>query len=334
MSELEGKTMLCAASKDDACRYYRMTVPAEELRDSRVIWSEETSGQTTLLWDDYLSLRALIVQRPVNDSVRRLVSRTVAVKGKRPRVVIEIDDDLWAIPTHNPAYDYYHTKDRLSNLEYCVSVADRIIVSTSILADVVKARTGRGCVIVPNTLPTGLEWAGLEGAGHEGILFSGGQTHAEDVREPFSSLKGDVRQGKIKALLLGHDYRDLLPRAQWVDWTHDMAAHYARLPKYSGWVGLAPLVRDTFNESKSAIRLMEYALGGILPVVTPYGPYAGREGVVEVGPHEQWRRAVRRALGMSDEEKRQRVEALRSWAKTRVITEVLDEWRNAWYLVE
>lgn len=330
MSDVAGKVLLGAGSKNDACRWYRMTVPAQAIGGDQILWADDILagiGRPTLTDDEYLSLKAMVLQRQTSPAMVEVVRETIKIKGRRPKIIIELDDDLWSIPTSNPAYSYYN-RDRLNNLGQMIMMADKVIVSTADLADTVSARFDRGVVVVPNTLPAGLDWVDPETVERRSeLMFSGGATHADDLMQASPS----IRRAGHKVYLLGHDYRDQLPKARHMGWSKDVPDHYARLHKYSGMTGLAPLSQNTFNVSKSAIRLMEYAMAGIMPLATNYGPYANHPAV-HVGKHEQWSRAVTRVHNLSRTEWQECLRLAQSWAKSRVITNYIDAWKTAWEL--
>lgn len=326
MSELEGKTMLCAASVNDACKYYRLRVPKDALADDSIVWAHQfndDNGLTQLSWPELKSLRTMVIQRPVNDSVAGLVDG-LSRQTIRPRIVIELDDDLWSIPSHNSAREYY--QPLLGNLSRIISMADRVVVSTSALADAVRTHAWpREVVVVPNMLPDSVTWGAVTEP-RQHLVFSGGQTHARDLEPVARSLRPMLRKREISMTFLGTDYG--VPYTTHFGWTDSMAAHYRRLASFSGSVGLAPLKRDTFNLSKSDIRLLEYAAAGILPLATNYGPYADRP-VMYVGEHEQWKYAVTRSLTAP---RLELVRVAQDWARTRLVSKNLDQWRHAWYL--
>lgn len=328
MTDVAGKVLLGAGSKNDACRWYRMTVPAQAIGGDQILWADDILagiGRPTLTDDEYLSLKAMVLQRQTSPAMVAVVRETIKTKGQRPKIIIELDDDLWSIPTGNPAFSYYDQR-RLDNLGQMITMADKVIVSTASLADAISARFDRGVVVVPNSLPAGLEWANPnEVEPRPELLFSGGATHADDLMQ----ASGSIRRAGYPVVLLGHDYRNQLPKARHMGWSKDVPDHYVRLRQYTGMTGLAPLSQNTFNVSKSAIRLMEYAMAGILPVATNYGPYADHPAV-HVGKHEQWSRAIKRMHDMPLGEWRESLRVCQSWARTRVITEYIDAWKIAW----
>lgn len=333
MDQLAGKVMLGAASKTDACRWYRMAVPMNAINDDRLVWAEDfndAAGVTRLRWDALFSLDALIFQRPVSDSVLAVAEALVNKAGSRPRVVVELDDDLWSIPTHNPAYAYYRDAGRLKNLSRMVAIADRVIVSTSHLADAVRSHAHpREVVVVPNTLPSDFPWA--TGAPDRRVVFSGGATHGRDVEHAFRSIRTILKPDRISAHVIGHDHTSVLKGATFHPWSKDVSLHYQRLTKFSGSLGLAPLKLDTFNLAKSNIRLLEYAACGLISLATPYGPYE-ESPAVGVGENELWKHVVRRVLALPDATKRELQRIQQAWANKFVITDHVDQWKDAWYL--
>jgi hypothetical protein len=329
VTDTQDRVMLAAASKDDACRWYRMEIPYRALKSPQLLWADEfvtSRGQVEINWSDLYALKALVIQRPVNDSVFTMVSHLFNAP-KRPKIIVELDDDLWSVPSHNPAA-YYFDEKRIANLTAIVKSADRVVVSTPALAARIATMTEHVSV-VPNTLPANLPWA-IPSGPRKHLVFSGGQTHAVDASDAFKSVRPLVKQ--YGATLLGHDYRSMLPGSTLAPWTADVMDHYARLRKLAGSVGLAPLEANTFNVAKSAIRLMEYAHAGILPLASPYGPYEFKP-VPHLAKHQQWRRAVSGLFAMSDDQYLALLDRVQTWARGRIMDEYYEtRWKEAWEL--
>jgi hypothetical protein len=92
--------------------------------------------------------------------------------------IFELDDDLFAVPSHNPAAETYNRPDVQANLKRNIRVADRVIVSTPPLADKVS-KLNPAVVVVPNYIPERAVVAPLDMPAFS-FGWSGSPTHAHD----------------------------------------------------------------------------------------------------------------------------------------------------------
>lgn len=331
---------------NDACAFYRLKVPSEAL------WSEISAvfphqrltkyvqisnGVTgspvstsvgplasTVTPEQIMSYDAIVFQRPCSipdlKLMRDIRNTKAARAGVGPRVIAEIDDNYWEISSHaQPDVRSYFDRTRLELLGLCLATADRIVTSTAYLAGVARVRTyHRDIRVARNALPM---WAGPArvAAPRATVVFSGGPSHTRDL----SAVAGDVHRACNEAMgtsvLIGHDYRDLLPNATYLPWTESMRDHYARLGKFAGSIGLAPLEDTPFNMGKSDIRIQEYLHAGLRVLASNVGPYT--TAVPNPVTPKRWRARVKAALqGTVDSEA----------PSPRMINDVLPEWRNAW----
>src|ERR1044072_2525819 len=138
----------------------------------RVMQPLETLEQETGIITDYdeklgmqgLVPKVIVGQRVCKDEPTRLWQYIASIQGQRPKLVFELDDDLWNIdPTNAAAFEWFNNGyDRRSrtyhdvkgNLAANIHVADRVTVTTQALADLVS-QWNENVVTVPNRIP---EW--------------------------------------------------------------------------------------------------------------------------------------------------------------------------------
>src|SRR4051812_37649959 len=131
----------------------------------------EATGRTSA-YDERLKTKGfmpkvLIGQRVCKDGPTNLWQH-ISENTVRPKLVYEMDDDLWNVDASNPAaFNWFmHGYDRTTgdyhnvqeNMAANIRVADRVTVSTEPLAELAR-KYNDNVVVVPNYLPKWvLEW--------------------------------------------------------------------------------------------------------------------------------------------------------------------------------
>jgi glycosyltransferase involved in cell wall biosynthesis len=225
---------------------------------------------------EHLQTRTLIGQRVCMPGVTTAWQK-LAAASDRPRMILELDDDLWNIDASSPvAHAFFAQPGVRANLEANLRAADAVTVTTDELADVVRPFNA-SVHVIPNCLP---EWLLThERPRHDGrvtIGWGGSATHLMDVEEIGGQLRQVMARNPHAELhLMGSDYRKALgvrDRVRVTPWTNSVP-DYWRSIDYD--VMLAPLRANVFNASKSPLRPLEAAMLGIPVIASDYGPYAG-----------------------------------------------------------
>ncbi|HMG62341.1 MAG TPA: glycosyltransferase [Streptosporangiaceae bacterium] len=277
------------------CGHIRIVLPLTVLRTHglRTGWSQRLDR-------DRLPAQTLIGQRLCLPGPTGLW-KELARRSNRPRLVFEIDDDLWDIDHRSEqAHEFFGGKDVRANLNANVRCADAVTVTTERLADRIRP-LNPNVHVIPNYLPAWL----LE---HErprrddGIVtigWGGSNTHDMD----FAELKGPLRQflarnPNAEFHVIGADY------ATWMGLPADrcrITPWVASVPDF--WraldfdIALAPLRPHLFNQSKSAVKALEAAMLGIPIIASDVGPYSdfvrhGETGYLVKRDHE-WGKYLR-----------------------------------------
>lgn len=312
------------------CGYYRLAMPLWGLQKlgHEVGWTTRmpTSVQTG-------AAEVIVAQRTCQPAPSALWQR-LAREG-RAKLVFELDDDFWHVdPTNRPASAFF-TEERLARMVENIRVADLVTVTTDELADVVSQWNSH-VKVLPNYVPAKL-------LDHERIHndrltigWGGGTSHRTDFGEVAAPLRRVLQ--RFADLTEFHNIGE--------DFTERVASRRG-LTRYSPWqptvegyyrsldfdIGLAPLKATRFNESKSDIKLVEYAALGIPAVVSDVGPYrraidAGAPALPAVS-HREFE-AHLNAL-VSDEEYRSNLgKQAREWAASRTIEANAHRWEAAY----
>jgi hypothetical protein len=317
------------------CGAYRLAIPFEAL---------EKTGRWEGQWDPKLTgynwrwADIVVAQRTWLPNCTE-VWQKVARASERPKLVFEIDDDLFgAIDPRNPAASTYGNPMVQHNMRINIEVADLVTVSTDRLAEVV-APLNPNVHVLPNCIPGWMldlpDRRRTDGTVTLG--WQGSPTHAADWHGIAGNVAKYIRaatgRGKrIELHTIGADgpYLPQVPTHRHTGW-FDSADDAWRAVDWH--VGLAPLRDHPFNWAKSDLRLLEIAARGIPAVASNVGPYAaslrhGETGYL-VQHGQQWPGYLRELVDHPGERDRMGANA-REWARTRTIDPNIHLWEKAY----
>lgn len=228
----------------------------------------------------------------------------VASKRKRPRMVYEVDDDLFSIDARtNPSGAFFRRPDIRRNMIDNMRAADMVTVSTEPLAEVAR-QFNPNVAVLPNCVRREVLATPLPARrGADGSTtwygWQGSQTHGEDwdvARDAVGDILSEDDGAHMR--FVGAAYPQGLPldtgRVHHLDWTTDIARHYHRVARFD--VSLAPLKDTPFNRSKSALRAIESLALGVPVVASDVPAYRGwvtPETGFLVRSRKQWVAAMR-----------------------------------------
>jgi glycosyltransferase involved in cell wall biosynthesis len=228
---------------------------------------------------DVVIVRGL--HHPINSQVWRWASNL----RDRALLVYDMDDDIWA---WNPAYEasHYWNDERRYNAELNIQHADLVTTPTTALADILCQLNPRVAVI-PNTIPATLLNMRQDNRGRFVVGWQGGDQHATDLQQIYPPVFQFLLRYRDVAFHVwggAQTYNDLpagiVERIVHHPWQQSVWQYYFSL---SMDVGLAPLdMAETFNLTKSDIRLREYAGLGI-PFIASMGPTYGQTALASGG---------------------------------------------------
>ncbi|MFC8447690.1 glycosyltransferase family 4 protein [Kitasatospora sp. NPDC057223] len=308
------------------CGVLRVELPLQALR------AEGYATGSSERMAEQLTARTLIGQRVCmpGPSARW---QEIAAQASRPRLVFELDDDLWHVDSSSPvAHAFFERDDVRQRLEANIAVADAVTVTMEELAAVVRP-LNPNVHVIPNYLPAWL--LQHERPHRDGVVtigWGGSATHQMDVEEIGGQLRQVMnRNPHVELHLMGSDYRKALgvrDRVRVSEWTASVP-DYWRAIDYD--IMLAPLRAHRFNASKSPLRPLEAAMLGIPVIASDYGPYAqfvrhGETGFLVRRDHE-WGRYLRDLV--NDEAMRAEMGAAgRRQAADWTIEGHVDEWQK------
>jgi glycosyltransferase involved in cell wall biosynthesis len=224
--------------------------------------------------------------------------RWAAQQKKHALRVYDLDDDIWGWNPATKEHDYWNDERRYQ-VELNIQNADLITTSTVALAEVLAELNPRVAVL-PNTIPERL--LRLLPGKHSGFIigWQGAQQHIADIQLIYNPvLRFMLQHSDVEFHLWGPSQFELEMPGPLQDrivchpWTSSVWEHYLRLNMD---VGLAPIdVGDRFNETKSDIKLREYAALGV-PFISSrsraYTNTAEAARGMEADSEEEWYEAL------------------------------------------
>lgn len=297
--------VLCYISGYDGCGYYRIQSPAKYLNKySDVMCKISTQySKEDISWADIV-----ILQKQVN---QRALDFVEFAKKEGKKIITEVDDDYFHIPTWNPAYKYYHNKPQ--ELINFYKMSDAIVVTTPHLARQLSVYNPNTFVL-PNSIDL-KEVAKIEKLPKEDLYkftryltsaqedislekieeiskdkivigWGGSPTHLRDLDQATPALLKICRENKnvhlhliacgTEALLKG------MPPDQLFLIRPVPIFQYPRLLASLKWdIGICPIEDNLFNRSKSNLKFLEFSINSIPCVCSNVENYAKtvREGV-------------------------------------------------------
>jgi len=299
--------------QDTGSAWYRLRVPGEAL--------EAVGHNVTYATDVVPVAPTTVFLRPARAEAVGFIADIV----KRGRVaIVELDDDMWSIARHNPAYGYWNANggEMLRNLEGSIRAASGVTVTTDALAATIRPMNAN-VVVLPNMLPPG--WA--PAPEHESVTigWGGSSTHRADVALVADALVYASRSADVALIGAMGDWTPYSPRiAHWAPVT------IPEMPALlSGFdIGIAPLVDSRFNRAKSDLKVLEYAACSIPVIASP----RYRDTPARIASnYKEWCRHID-ALVSSPELRKVEGARMKAWADTRVMADHVGRWEAAWSL--
>lgn len=276
------------------CGFYRIALPGAELRRRGHVVNVNNDLRTKRDFHDAVNDALCVLPRPGTQDRTILADvivgqrinlpgpsqlwQYIARQPHRPKLVFEIDDDLFNIdPSNERAYKYFMQPEVQHRMAVNAQVADTITVSTTHLKHVMMEVTGkpRNAVrVVLNTVPQALlNLPRPEPRDRIVVGWAGSTTHAMDWK-PAMGVVGQFLCSRpdVEFHMIGANYPLPVPLDQYrhSPWRNTVPAYWRSIDFD---IGLAPLADHPFNHSKSHIKALEYAALGIPVIASDVGPY-------------------------------------------------------------
>ena len=268
---------------------------------------------------------ALLMHNTLHDDCIEALAKYKKVN--RAFVVFGQDDLMFALPPKNPFSKTVY-KDIKKRLRRCLSLADRLLVTTDALADGLRSMSD-DIRVLPNYLDDSV-WQGLSSERNVSrklrVGWAGAQQHLGDL-EMIEQVVRDTAE-EVDWVFFGMCPDCLRPYVREV---HD-AVRFESYPEQLAALNLdlavAPLEHNRFNEAKSNLRLLEYGVLGWPVVASDIEPY--RDAPVCRVPNQPraWINAIRERVHDVESAWREG-DRLRNWVRENwMLSQHLTAWEE------
>jgi glycosyltransferase involved in cell wall biosynthesis len=334
----------------DGCGHYRMIWPAQALIDQgmsniRIIMPAQrgtfmgahvhpVTGRVENI-NIPEDATAIVVQRITHE---KLVEAIPMIRARGVAVVIDIDDDLSALPPKNRAFEVMHPKfgqrpdHSWKNTQLACEASTTVVASTEALIPVYG---GKGNArVIKNHVPSRY----FDVKHYDSPVFGWGGSvyyHPDDLEITGNAVRRLTNEGYsfriigdgdgVRAALGLNDHPEITGivdlRSAWPDTLSSLG------------VGMAPLSDTRFNRSKSWLKMLEMASLGVPSVSSPRAEYTKLHNDAGIGflahKPQQWYRFLKKLL---DEEplRREMSEAGREAARAYTLEDNAWQWYEAW----
>ena len=322
------------------CGQIRIMQPLDTLKRERGI---ETYYNEKIWGDKPEDLPPTFVgQRVCKDGPSQLWF-TLCVQKARPRMVYEVDDDLWNVDASNEgAFKWFikgidddNKRHRVGgNLRRNITASDYVTCTTEPLAEILSI-FNPNVHIIPNYIPRWvLDWERPR-TEELTIGWSGSGTHGMDWDYNGPAIKRFLRKSEVPFRLIGGTKSQAqiqlnldIDQVSATGWIQNVEEYWRQIDFD---IAVIPLKPHVFNQSKSNIKFLEYASLGIPTVAADAGPYSssikhGETGFLVKRDHE-WGKYLRALV--EDEDMRKEIGAnAKEWARTMILEDHIDEWKK------
>jgi hypothetical protein len=239
----------------------------------------------------------IVLQRPSHPDLVALIPQ---YQNAGIAVVVDVDDDIAALPPSNRAYG---SENQRLILRAC-ALADLVTVTAPPLARR-YAPHGRA-IVLPNCVPAAVLDMPQGGDGRTVGWGGWTGTHPGDLAATHGGVAEAIERAGARFHVIGPD--DLVqeqlglkePPSSTGPLTDVPAMHF-ELALGDLDVGIVPLANTTFNESKSTLKGLQYAARGVPFVASPLPEYmrlaAQGAGILAANRSRNWRAHLVELLG-------------------------------------
>lgn len=304
--------------------YYRAVDPMKALarRGHDVVWPDGWGAADRKRLAD---CDVVHVYRRWDEDTRRVLAEVV--RGGTP-ITYDNDDDFTSVPKESP--NYRRVGGLRGQRAFAASVktarlARVVTTTTEKLAEKYRRVGAQRVEVIPNYLAPD---ASRSRKKHDGLVIGwiAALEHMADAAriDIAGALERLLEKHEcVRVECIGVDLR--LPAR----YRHDPVVPFTDVPERIACfdIGIAPLADIRYNQTRSTIKLKEYAASGVPWLASPVGPYLGL-GESEGGrlvADDQWFEALDR-LVTHNRERRKLGRKAAAWAKGQTIDAAVDRW--------
>ena len=304
------KKILAFRGDKGACWFYRLHSPLTYVaKNNPDVYDIAVSGQIDR--SHYTGLDLVIFQRQYAQDV---YDAAVRMKKNGIKLVYEIDDNLFDIPSWNPAYKTLGSPTVQKGLRAFLELVDVVFVTNNSMQKI-YAPYCKKIYVLPNSINYDVIYPNTKNNQKKDVVcWQGSSTHERDVGIIKNCLKnlgkdsdiilkmwsGFTQREKIGSVrkpvfdIPGSETLQLVP----------FDSFFQMFAQVGTSIGLAPLTANKFNKCKSNLKFLEYTALDAVTVASSFGPYGdtieNRVTGILVSDNTQWYPAVRELLEDKD----------------------------------
>lgn len=275
---------MAAPEADDATSFMRAWGPLGQMakQDRRLKLVQpprHPNGAHDYNWAWVAGLDAILLQRPWNKQQGQLL---VLANMLGIPVWIDWDDDLATVRPSNPRYHLYAEPDLAKRLDWMVSLAQAVTVTTGELAERRSAGTGASTGKV-RVLPNAQMWPASNEPRTRRVVWRGGGNHEEDVLSVLDQIEAVARMpqfSKWEWHFLGEPPWQVRERLEFlggdrlsVGFWADPFTYMRTLHGLAPWCVIVPMVDNAFNRCRSNLPILEATSAGAVAVAKDLPEY-------------------------------------------------------------
>ena len=266
MSEIIKNTSMFFTSGDSSgCFLYRTKYPAEML-------GKDYHAGFPVGHESTKTSKVIQLQRATNEFFIENIPKAQA-SGKK--IIYDIDDNLFEIPSYNPAFRPYNKKT-LDITKAIIGLCDAVTVSTQPLKEYfLSKRIAKNIFVIPNFMHDIPEYR--DNSSDEIIIgYHGTNTHCGDFDAKLVNALRKVleKYDNVRFVCVGYNpvpdkdnpkitFIPFVPIESFFDTIYNL--------KFD--IGIAPLRNNIFNECKSNIKYLEYSACSTATIAQNVYPY-------------------------------------------------------------
>lgn len=264
--------------------------------------SLELSFPSAANWATFAVVDAVFVQRPYKKDHLRFLQ--MAQSSGIP-IWLDYDDDLFTVPTDNPAHEIYREDEVQKRMIECIRLANIVTVTTPALRKKLSQINGN-VVTIPNAfndLVFESKRPPIMARRHPLVLWRGSQTHVRDLMAYSAQIEACFRaHPQWTWSFIGYNpwfITDVLDKQRCiVAEPIDVMEYFEFLGRTQAAIQMVPLHDSPFNRAKSNIAMIEGAYAGSVTVAPAWEEW-DVPGVLQYRNAKEFQDLMR--LALSDE---------------------------------
>jgi glycosyltransferase involved in cell wall biosynthesis len=293
----------------DACALYRMFLPHLHTPNSKFVFHPQATP-----FKEFEQAKVAVVQR---QCTRQNFEALKKMKSMGLKLVYDLDDNVWNLPSHNPAKEVF--EQMRQGFSICANVCDLVTVSTEALRGAVKVHApeiAKKVEVVNNGIDFTLFQVPKIPKSDNGMVtigWAGSNTHSGDLAEVWSLLPELHKEYENVAFeIVGEKppegWDENTPRLHNRRWI-PTSMFPARWGTWGWDIVLAPLQDNQFNRSKSNIKMLEAAAVNapcLVSEVRPYQDFCEHDSELKFllcANRHQWKKKLRELVNETEKRK-------------------------------